>query len=833
MKAILAPVVLLWLVSVVPAGAAAQPDNYVGRPVEDVLRELESADLRIIFSSDVVPPALRVKTEPKTRKPREIAEQILTPHGLMLRKAPRGTWVVVARPALPERLTIPRPTPRSSAQASTAEQRAPQPLRFEERVDVTDRLRETGSAATAYTIEPADARELAGGFENVFQMLQVFPGAAGINDDEGKLAVRGAGPEHNLIVIDGLQIHRPQRLGHFTASFLNPATLARVSLDASGLDARYGQRLSSVTVIDTRDGALDRTLATSGSLGLTAGDILFEGKLPKTETGSWWLTTRGTYYRAVFDPFADSVTPGFNDVQFKVSVRPTGRTRLTLFGLGGRETLRSFERLRLDGPEIVADEYRGDNRVGVLNLSWTPGNRLVTTTSLSAYAHDERDYEGFSSIGVDPFERTTRVHDFAARQQAVYAVSPVHLLEAGVEVRRVRSAWRMASVKQPEFWRGLGPSTWGEGIDYATGPIGTTLTRTQAAFWLQDRISLGPRWKIEPGVRLDWNSFTGESSWQPRVRLSGRLGRTLFWTGAAVQAQTPSHESLQGLDYFHLTEDNGRTLRNERSRQVVLGFERRLRADVALRVEAYHRTFDRLLVQRLETDADRSLRLTGYEIPPDLPPDSVLLEHRPTVHPDSTGRGSARGLEVLVQREGSRLSGWLGYTLSKSTRELYGHEVPFDFDRRHALSASGLVQLSPRVRLAATWQLASGFPVTPLHEEVWFAQRVNIDGTVDPIRRPSRNPDGTLFMNPWPFMRRFALRNSDRLSGYGRTDVRVTFATLGHWEFYGEVINLFKQRNYLLEMTFPPVNGIPGSVSRSNIYTELERIPTAGLRFRF
>jgi hypothetical protein len=190
---------------------------------------------------------------------------------------------------------------------------------------------------------------------------------------------------------------------------------------------------------------------------------------------------------------------------------------------------------------------------------------------------------------------------------------------------------------------------------------------------------------------------------------------------------------------------------------------------------------------------------------------------------------------VLVQREGRRLSAWIGYTLSKSTRELHGHEVPFDFDRRHALSASGLVQLSPRVRLSATWQLASGFPVTPLHEEVSFAPRINIDGTVDPIRRSSRNPDGTLFTYPSPFMRRLALRNSDRLSGYGRTDIRVTFATLGHWELYGEVINLFNQRNYLLEMTFPPVNGIPGSgsVSRSNIYTELERMPTAGLRFRF
>lgn len=826
-------ILLVWTAGLAPA-TAAQEGKYAGRPVADVLRELQTPELRIIFSSDLVPPALRVKNEPKSRSSREIAMQILAPHGLTLQKGPRGTWVVVVRPTSPDRITTPR-TPAASGggqPAVEAPQPGPPPVRIEERVDVTEQLRGTGGSAGTYTIEPAGVREMAGSFENVFQALQVFPGAAGINDDDGKLAVRGAGPEHNLIVVDGVQIHRPQRLGHFTASFLNPETIERISLDASGLDARYGGRLSSVTTIETRDGVRDRALAVSGSMGLTSGDVLFEGRLPKTETGSWWLTARGTYYRAVFDRFNRGVTPGFNDVQFKVAVQPTERTRLTLFGLAGHESLRQIES-EPGGEEFRRDEYDGTNRLGVMNLSWMPSSRFVTTTTLSAYAHDEQDHEGAFALGVNPFERDTRVHDFAARQRFVYNASARHLLDGGVEVRHVRSAWRMASVKQPEFWRGLGPSTWGELIDYSAGPIDSRLTRTQAGFWLQDRIALGPTWAVEPGVRVDWNSFTGDSSWQPRVRLNGRVGRTTLWTGVAVQAQTPSHESLQGLDFFNLSQANGRDLRNEQSHQVVAGFERTLRSDIAFRVEAYYRRFDRLLVQRLETDDERASRLSVYQIPPDLPADSVILEHRPTVHPESTGRGKATGLEVLVRREGRRLSGWFGYTLSKSTRDLYGFEVPFDFDRRHAFSAAGLFQLSRRVRLSGTWLQASGFPVTPLHEEVVFSQIVHLDGTVDPIARPFRRRDGTLQTFLAPFMRRLALRNSDRLSAYSRTDVRVTFSTLGHWEFYGEVINLFNHRNYLIEVTFPAVDNIPESVSRSNVYTEFERIPTAGVRFRF
>jgi hypothetical protein len=43
-----------------------------------------------------------------------------------------------------------------------------------------------------------------------------------------------------------------------------------------------------------------------------------------------------------------------------------------------------------------------------MNLAWTPSERLVTTTTLSAYANSERDF-GLFSIDVAPFNRATRM----------------------------------------------------------------------------------------------------------------------------------------------------------------------------------------------------------------------------------------------------------------------------------------------------------------------------------------------------------------------------------------------------------------------------------------
>jgi TonB dependent receptor/TonB-dependent Receptor Plug Domain len=814
---------------------SAQARSYAGRPVVDVLQELQTAELRIIFSTDLVKPAMRVQAEPKSTDPKDIAREILEPHGLTVRPGPRGTLLVVAVPRNdpPASRRKPPAAPTGKPQPPTEPQKPEEPLRIEEEVNVIDRLGETKGAPSTYTVRSKEIRETAGAFENVFLTLQLMPGVVATNDEDGKLAVRGAGPEHNLILLDGVPIHNSIRFGDFTSTFLNPATASNVTLDASGLDARHGGRLSSVTVLETRDGNRTRRFGVSGSVGLTTGDVLAEGRLPGTESGSWWATARGTYYRAVFDRFAEGAVPGFADFQSKLSLQPTRRTRLSIFALAGRETMNNVD-LNDVGDKYVREEMKGINRLAILNLTWNPTTRLVTTTTPSVYLHDERRADNEQIVGFNPFERVLRVHDYALRQRVLYAFSPRHVLDSGVELRRISTGWRMKNVKPPDFWRGLGPTTFGEQIDYSSGPIDTSLTRTQAGLWLQDRLPFGPHVTVEPGVRLDWNSFTDEAAWQPRVRATVRAGKATIWTGVAMQVQTPSHEGLQGLDYFHITPSDGSHLRNERSRQVVAGFESPLAAGFDVRVEAYYRRFDRLLVQRLETTEEQATRLLPYVIPPDIPPDDVILERRPTIYPESTGHGAAKGVETLLQRRAGRATGWFSYAYSRSTRDLYGYTVPFDYDRPHSLKAVGAYQLSRRFRLSGTWQRASGLPVTPMQAEVLFSRAVRLDGTVDPFYRASRNRDGTLQTWPGFFMRRLGQRNAARLNGYARTDVRLTYATLGHWEFYGEVINLFNERNYIERARFDEPGLLGGPIDHSqNIYAKFERMATFGVRVAF
>ncbi len=52
------------------------------------------------------------------------------------------------------------------------------------------------------------------------------------------------------------------------------------------------------------------------------------------------------------------------------------------------------------------------------------------------------------------------------------------------------------------------------------------------------------------------------------------------------------------------------------------------------------------------------------------------------------GNGTSYGLELFVKKNFGKLSGWLSYTLSKTTQRFAqlnnGNEFPASFDRRHS-----------------------------------------------------------------------------------------------------------------------------------------------------
>ena len=69
--------------------------RYAGRSLRDVLDELASLGLKLFFTDEFVKPEMRVASEPTSKDPRKILDEVLQPHGLRANDGPKGTGTLL------------------------------------------------------------------------------------------------------------------------------------------------------------------------------------------------------------------------------------------------------------------------------------------------------------------------------------------------------------------------------------------------------------------------------------------------------------------------------------------------------------------------------------------------------------------------------------------------------------------------------------------------------------------------------------------------------------------------------------------------------------------
>lgn len=704
------------------------------------------------------------------------------------------------------------------------------PRRISEEVEVTAAA-PRAERPSATVVAPREVLQAAGTADNIFRALSTLPGVAATEDFGSRLAVRGGTPDQNLTLMDGVEIHNPYRLFGLVSAF-NPETVSSFSLAAGGFGAAYGDRLSSLLVVENRTGRSD--LSATSSLSITDGNLVLEGPLPGP--GSFLVTGRRTYYDVVVGRVLDQNFPSFLDTQMQARWEFAGGSRLTVLGLRSREDT-EFSQEEDDARFDFVSDTSSD--LGALRLDAVLGDRLTSTTILSAYRNAEfLDFEGsFEEEEGGPteevaFDRELAVTDFSVRQEWALRLGESHLFDAGVELHRldsgidqtIRGAERNEDEANPSSVRG------GSGLpDF----LDSDLTGLRGGVWIQDTFTPGDRLSLEPGVRFDWSTLNGFSTVSPRLALGWDFGGGLRARAAGgLYTQSPGYEKLIQSDYFldfsRLKEDG---LRHERAVHAVAGLEKSFGAGGRFRVEGYYKRFRDLLVGRLETEAEIAERIAAYDFPEALR-DSVPSEARITVNPVNGGAGRAYGLDFYLERldPSARLGGWISYAWGRADRETYGRRYPFEYDRPHAGNLVARFRLSDRFALAGTFRLASGFPFTPAvgaRVGAAFDERGRLVPEVDEDGEPFYRADLGGFEN----------LHRGRLPYYSRLDLRLTYrhgGPGGRWSLYAEVINALNRDNAVEMGQAVSVDPDTGVVTVEETPTNgFPRVPTIGIRFRF
>ncbi len=710
------------------------------------------------------------------------------------------------------------------------------PREISETVAVTARPVEEEEISST-SVAPAQVLEAPGTVDNIFRALATLPGVAATQDFGSRLAVRGGTPDQNLTLMDGIEVHNPYRLFGLVSAF-NPEAVRNFSLSAGGFGAKYGDRLSSLLVVENRRGS--RNFGATSSLSITDANMVLEGPLPGP-AGAFLLTGRRTYYDLVVGRVLDQDFPSFADLQFQGAWEFGPGHRLQVTGIRSREdTNFSFEDEEDEATLDLLSDTSTD--LGALRLDAVLGNRTTATTILSAYRNAEAlDFDGSfrdddrranqeqGALTDVAFDRELAVTDYLLRQELGFQLDSRRLLEVGFEVHRLRSG----IVQNIEGIRNAGqanPSSI-QGGSALPDAVDSRLSGIRSGVWLAGTLLVADRFTLEPGVRWDASTTSGSATLSPRIAAEWDFGDGLRLRAAGgLYTQSPGYEKLIQADYF-LDLTDAADLGHERAIHTVVGIDKLFANGMRVRLEGYHKLFRDLLVGRLETEAERLQRISEYRFPADLLGD-IPTGAQITVQPGNGGAGDAWGVDFYAERldPAARVGGWFSYAYGQAHRETYGFRYPFEYDRRHAATLVLRNRLTPRWTVGTTTRMASGFPYTP-------AVGVRVAATRDPVLGlvPETDEDGRLVYQA--DLGGMANLHSGRLPWYFRIDARVTFrpgGDTGRWSFYVEVINMLNRDNAVaMEVGLvPDPNGAKPRTTETPSQG-FPRVPTFGVRYRF
>jgi len=639
------------------------------------------------------------------------------------------------------------------------------------------------------------------GEADVMRSLTLMPGISSAGEINSGFNVRGGGAGQNLVLLNGAPMFNIAHLFGLFSAF-NSDAINDVTLYKGGIPANYGGRVSSIMELEVKNGD-ENEFHGEGGLGLINSRVNFEGPLIKNKAG-FMVGGRSTYsdwiLKQLSDPQLQNSAASFYDLYGNLHFKIGEKNRLNLFGY--------FSKDNFDLDQEVDYEY--ENRL--FSLKWnsvlSPQLLLNVTGALSNYNY---------KIGEDADEFSASTLTSELDHKSVAA----NLSYSGLNKHTVDFGGGMVLYGiEPGDFRPDGP----ESLE-----VPLTLDREkgrESAVYLNNQFEVSPKLSINYGVRFSHFqqlgpgvAYTYESD---RTRaLETIIDSTTFGNNEVMQ-------TYQGLEpraslkfnfdetssvklsynrmrqYIHLISNStvitptdtyklsGQNLQPQIGDQYAIGYFKNLNDNaIETSIEAYYKD-----IQNMPDFKNGAQILLNENLETDL----------------INGSGLAYGVELFIKKNKGRLTGWLGYTYSRTLRRANGlfpeeringgDYYPADFDKPHDISMVANYKISRRWRLSSNFVYATGRPIT--------VQTAKFSTLGVPV----------VF---------FSERNAFRIPDYHRLDVSLTLDSRlkrdskwkGSWSF--GVYNIYGRKNVF------SVFNRRGAFGR----TDIKQLSILGLPFPF
>lgn len=541
------------------------------------------------------------------------------------------------------------------------------------------------------------------GEADIIKTIQMMPGVLVAGEGSSAYFVRGGNVDHNLILLDEAPVYDPSHLFGLVSVF-NSSVIKNSELMKGGIPAQYGGRLASILDVRTKDGN-NKRLSGEAGVGLLSSKLVLEGPIQKNKSS--FIVSGRRSYLDLFLPDDAILKPAFHDLNAKVNFNLNNRNTLYAAFYAGRDQMKLLDNIF---------EWDWGNETATLRWNHIFNDRLFSNTTLIYSNFDYENVQDLPGFGVN---WQANLREFSLKQDLEYYLNPTNSLFFGFS-----SSYRTF---RPGNFR---PTDEGSIFN----EIG--LQKQYAwdnALYISNKHEVSPSLSLEYGVRFSMFSQIGKATvydyeqvedpvqkvnaaildttyydwgeviktfFNPEPRFSARLkvapdaslklsyNRMVQYVHQMVTGTSPLPIAVWQPSSTHINP--------QKADQIALGYFKNLQNNMyETSLEVYYKKMNDIVDFR-----DNAQVFFNEHLPLELAP----------------GTSDSYGAEFLVRKVKGPLTGWVGYTWSKTTREIPGVNngvaFPASYDRRHNLTVVGTYDINKRYSLGANWVFGTGRGLT-------------------------------------------------------------------------------------------------------------------------
>ena len=597
-----------------------------------------------------------------------------------------------------------------------------------------------------------EIRRSPGSAQDFQRILQGMAGVSFSNDQTNELLVRGGSPNENLTVFDNMEIHSTNHYPNEYNSggpinMINVDLIEDIQFSTGGFISKYGDKLSSVMNITSREGTRNNLLNGNFNLSMAGYGAVMEGRINGGQ-GSWIVSARKSFLDLITGAIGLTAVPRYYDFQFKAAYDLSRIHKLTWSGIYGND------KILIDGEPESTDlsmAWKSDSiglqRADVKQSQYATGLTLKSLWNNSIYSVMTLYYNNYHN-DINALENfTERFYNGAGKLSSSRILAKRLLFsdnhDNGQAFFKGEFVWNLSKFQEINFGGSMGTGNFRQNL-YVTGdsarffvngqwsnpviqkPASPTFDilffdnyKTYA--YVNDKFKLlDDRMIINLGLRYDYFSYSTQGNLSPRLSMTYYLVPALTNINFAYGEYYQSQNYPTYGDRYHT--DINKYLKDTHARHLVLGFEHIPLDGLKLTLEAYYKQYSDIPVSAVFVNFnDRTLRS-----------DQNL----------SLGKQRAYGFDLMLQQKLVKdIYGTLSYSRMWSKMEdprvgYEGLQYTSDYDFPHVLTLivgkrfaglrdeissmpfyikypSYILPFSNDMEISLRWRFASGKPYTP------------------------------------------------------------------------------------------------------------------------